>query len=138
MATEGCMVQRRAARPFRHIHIAEQWDEGLSAAHGLVGRGNVERSLPVLVPGIHVCRVFQQHLDSLLWGKRTTSRLQSGLGDEGVLECFCWQGACTHLTARRHGPVQRREPFVVFGIDPGTCQSEHKHSEHDCGYTPTN
>lgn len=70
MAAEGCVVQRRAARPLRHIHIAEQWDEGLGAAHGLVGRCDVQWSLPVLVPGIHVCRVFQQHLDGLLRGKR--------------------------------------------------------------------
>lgn len=68
MAAEGCMVQCRAARPFRHIHIAEQRDEGLGAAHGLVGRGDVQWSLPVLVSGIHVCRVFQQHLYGLLRG----------------------------------------------------------------------
>lgn len=71
MAAKSCMVQRRAAGPFWHIHIAEQRDEGLGAAHGLVGRGNVQRSLPVLVSGIHICRVFQQHLDGLLRGKRS-------------------------------------------------------------------
>lgn len=68
MAAEGCMVQCRAARSFRHIHIAEQRDKSLGAAHGLVSGGDVQRSLPVLIPGIHVCRVFQQHLNRLLQG----------------------------------------------------------------------
>lgn len=139
MAAEGCVVQRRAARPFRHIHVAEQRDEGLGAAHGLVGRGYVQRSLPVLVPGIHVCRVFQQHLDGVLRGESATptSGSQVDLGDEGGAKVLPRE-ACTHLTAGRHGPVQRREPFVIFGVDPGTCQSEGKHLEHDRGCAPTN
>lgn len=66
MAAEGCMVQRSPARSVRHIHIAEQRDEGLSTAYSLVCCGDVKRRLPVLVSGIYVCRVFQQHLDSLL------------------------------------------------------------------------
>ena len=66
MTAEGCMVQRSPARSIRHIHIAEQWDECFSAADSFICCGDVKRRLPVLVSGVYVCRVFQQHLDSLL------------------------------------------------------------------------
>lgn len=66
MATEGCMVQRSAARSVRHIHIAEQRDKGFGAAYSLVRCGDVKRRLPVLVSGIYVGGVFEQHLDSFL------------------------------------------------------------------------
>lgn len=66
VSAEGRVVQRRAARPVRHIDVTEQRHEGLSAAHGLVGGGDVERRLPVLVPRVHVGRVLQQHLHRLL------------------------------------------------------------------------
>lgn len=71
MAAKGCMVQRGPARSVWHIHIAKQWDEGFGTANGLVRCGNVKRSLPVLVSGIYICRVFQQHLDSLLQNNDT-------------------------------------------------------------------
>jgi len=66
MTAEGCMMQRGPACPVGHIHIAEQWDEGLGAADCFIRCGDVKRRLPVLVSGVHVCRVFQQYLDSLL------------------------------------------------------------------------
>lgn len=66
-----------------------------------------------------------------------TSGSQVDLGDEGGAKVLPRE-ACTHLTAGRHGPVQRREPFVIFGVDPGTCQSEGKHLEHGRGCAPTN
>lgn len=66
VSAEGCVVQRCAAGPVRHIDVAEQWHEGLGTAHGLVGGGDVERRLPVLVPCVHVRRVLQQHLHRLL------------------------------------------------------------------------
>lgn len=108
MAAEGCVVQRRAARPFRHIHVAEQRDEGLGAAHGLVGRGDVQRSLPVLVPGIHVCRVFQQHLDGVLRGESATptSGSQVDLATRVAQKCCPGRHAHTSLqdaTARCSG-----------------------------------
>lgn len=66
VAAEGCMVQRGPAGSVRHVHIAEQRDEGFGTAHSLVRCGDVERRLPVLVSGIYIRRVFQQHLDGLL------------------------------------------------------------------------
>lgn len=66
MAAEGCVVQRSPARSVRHVHIAEQRDEGFGTAHSLVRCGDVKWSLPVLVPGVNICRVFQQYLDGLL------------------------------------------------------------------------
>ena len=59
VSAEGCMVQRRAPGPVRHVHIAEERDQGLGTADRLIGRSDVERRLPVLVPGVHISRVFQ-------------------------------------------------------------------------------
>ena len=41
MTTEGSVMQGGAASPVRHIDVAEQRHQGLGAAHGLVGGGNV-------------------------------------------------------------------------------------------------
>ena len=59
-------MQRCAPGPVGNIHIAEQGDQRLGTADRLVGRGDVQRRLPVLVTGVDVRRVFQQHLDGLL------------------------------------------------------------------------
>lgn len=32
--------------------------------------------------------------------------------------CVCVD-ACAHLAPRRHGAMKRRQPHVVFGVDPG-------------------
>lgn len=66
MTAEGCMVQGSPACSIWNIHIAEEWDQGFSAADSLIGCSDVKRRLPVLVSGVHVRRVFQQNLDSLL------------------------------------------------------------------------
>lgn len=66
MAAEGCVVQSSPACSVRHVHIAELRDEGFGTAHSLVCCGDVKRRLPILVPGIYISRVFQQHLDGLL------------------------------------------------------------------------
>lgn len=126
MATEGRVVQRSPARSVRHIHIAEQRDEGFGAAYGLVCCGDVQRRLPVLVSGIYVGGVFQQHLDSLLEVVVTTVRF---LAEIEITACDVrvignMQRRCVYLTAGGHSPVQRSEPLVIFGINSGTYRSE--------------
>lgn len=66
MPTESSMVQGSASCPVRHVDVAEQWDQCLSTAHCLVTSCYVERRLPVLVPGVNICTVLQQHCHCLL------------------------------------------------------------------------
>lgn len=80
-------MQRSPACSIRHIHIAEQWYEGFSAADSLIGCGNVKRRLPVLVSGIYVCRVFEQNLDSLLQQDHLLHITYAGITCGFVKEC---------------------------------------------------
>lgn len=66
MSTEGSMVQGCASYPVRHVDIAEQRDQSLGTAYRLVASRNVERRLPVLVPGVDICTVLQQHCHCIL------------------------------------------------------------------------
>lgn len=59
MSTEGSVVQGSASCPVRHVDVAEQRDQSLGTAYRLVASRNVERRLPVLVPGVNICTVFQ-------------------------------------------------------------------------------
>ncbi len=70
MSTKGSVVQGSASRPVRHVDVAKQRDQSLSTAHCLVASCNVERRLPVLVPGINICTVLQQHRHCILDGER--------------------------------------------------------------------
>ena len=64
---EGGVVQGGAPAAVRHVDAAQQRDDDLGAAQGVVGGRHVQRRLPVLVPGVHVGRVTDQHADRLLW-----------------------------------------------------------------------
>lgn len=66
MSTEGRVVQSGASRAVGHVDVTEQRDQSLGAAHRLVARCDVERRLPVLVPGINVRAVLQQHCHCIL------------------------------------------------------------------------
>ncbi|TNN62325.1 hypothetical protein EYF80_027442 [Liparis tanakae] len=69
VSTEGRVVQGSASRPVGHIDVAQQRDQSLGAAHRLVARCDMERRLPVLVPGVHICTVLQQHCHCILCGR---------------------------------------------------------------------
>lgn len=77
VSTEGSVVQGSASRPVRHVDVAKQWDQSLSTAYCLVASCNVERSLPVLVPGIDICTVLQQHRHCILDGERMGQSVQT-------------------------------------------------------------
>lgn len=66
VSTEGSMVQSSASCPVGHVHVAEQRDQSLGAAHRFVASGDVERRLPVLVSRINICTVLQQHCYCIL------------------------------------------------------------------------
>lgn len=66
VSAEGGVVQGGATRPVRHVDVAEQRDQSLGATHRLVARCHVERRLPVLVPGVDIRTVLQQHRHSVL------------------------------------------------------------------------
>ena len=68
VSAEGRVVQRGAARPVRHVDVAQQRHQRLGAAHRLVAGGDVQRRLPVLVAGVDVGAVLQQHGHCLLGG----------------------------------------------------------------------
>lgn len=69
MTTEGSVVQGSASRPVGHVDIAEQRDQSFGTAYRLVASSNMERRLPVLVPGVNICAVLQQHCHCILGGK---------------------------------------------------------------------
>lgn len=69
MSTKGSVVQGSASCPVRHIDIAEQWDQRLSTAYCLVTSSYMERRLPVLVPGVNIRTVLQQHRHCILDGE---------------------------------------------------------------------
>lgn len=66
MSTEGSVVQSSASRAVRHVDVTEQRDQSLGTAYRLVASCDVERRLPVLVPGINICTVLQQHCHCIL------------------------------------------------------------------------
>lgn len=66
VAVEGGVVQGGASAAVRHVHAAQQRDEDLGAPQGVVGSGDVQRRLPVLVTCVHVCRVTDQNSHSVL------------------------------------------------------------------------
>lgn len=69
MSTEGSVVQSSASRPVRHVDVAKQRDQSLSTAYCLVASCNMERRLPVLVTGVNICTVLQQHCHCILDGE---------------------------------------------------------------------
>ena len=60
------MVQRGASAAVRHVDAAQQGDDDLGTSQGVVGGGDVQRRLPVLVPRVHVGRVSVQNSHGLL------------------------------------------------------------------------
>lgn len=84
VSAEGGVVQSRASRAVRHVDVAEQRDQSLGAAHRLVAGRDVQRRLPVLVPGIDIRAVLQQHRHGIL--DETRPFFISRVGRFGV--CF--------------------------------------------------
>lgn len=123
MAAEGCVVQSSPASSVWHVHIAELRDEGFGTAHSLVRCCDVKRRLPVLVPGIYVSRVFQQHLDGLL--QKNFKRILRLWTPVSLWSCELPRNRVVYayLAAGGHSPVQRSEPLVIFGIYSGTYKS---------------
>lgn len=74
MAVEGGVVQRGPPAAVRHVHAAQQRDDDLGAPQGVVGGGDVQRRLPVLVPRVDVCGVSDQNPHSVLEGKARQNR----------------------------------------------------------------
>lgn len=70
MAVEGSVVQSSSSAAVRHIHAAQQGDDDLGTSQGVIGCSDVQRRLPVLVPGVHICRVADQNLHSVLKKRR--------------------------------------------------------------------
>lgn len=66
VAIEGSVVQRSAPTAVRHVDAAQERDDHLGTAQSVVGRGDVQRRLPVLVSRVHVGRVVNQNSDRLL------------------------------------------------------------------------
>ena len=66
VAIEGSVVQGGASTAVRHIDTAQQRDDDLGAPQRVVGRGDVKRRLPVLVPSVYVGRVTDQNPYGLL------------------------------------------------------------------------
>lgn len=54
VAVEGSVMQRGATAAVRHVDAAQQRDDHLGTAQGIVGCCHVQRRLPVLVSGVHV------------------------------------------------------------------------------------
>lgn len=85
VAVEGSVMQRSAPATVRHVDAAQQRDDHLGTAQSVVGCSDVQRRLPVLVPGVHVGRVVNQDSDRLL---RNKTRL-GGVCDPTVLISAC-------------------------------------------------
>lgn len=54
VAVEGSVMQGSAPAAVRHVDAAQQRDDHLGTAQSVVGCSDVQRRLPVLVPGVHV------------------------------------------------------------------------------------
>lgn len=76
VAVEGGVVQRRAPAAVRHIDTAQQGDQDLRTFHCLVGSCHMQRRLPVLVPGVDIGRVLDEHLHGFLQWQHSHSVTQ--------------------------------------------------------------
>lgn len=65
-------MQGGASAAVRHVDATQQRDDDLGASQRVIGGGDVQRRLPVLVSGVHVSRVANQNSHSLL-GKKSKS-----------------------------------------------------------------
>lgn len=54
VAIEGSVMQRGAPAAVRHVDAAQERDDHLGTAQSVVGCGDVQRRLPVLVSCVHV------------------------------------------------------------------------------------
>lgn len=54
VAIEGSVMQRSAPAAVRHIDAAQERDDHRGTAQSVVGCGDVQRRLPVLVSCVHV------------------------------------------------------------------------------------
>lgn len=62
MAVQRTVVQGGVARAVRNVHVGKVRQEQLRTLHSVIGGGNVQRGLPVLVASSGICFVLQQDL----------------------------------------------------------------------------
>ncbi len=68
---KGSVVQGGASPAIWNIDAAQERDDDLSTAQGLVGGSDMQRSLPVLIPCVNIGRMTDQHANGLLENKTT-------------------------------------------------------------------
>lgn len=71
-------MQGGASATVRHVDATQQRDDDLGASQRVIGRSDMQRRLPVLVPRIHVSRVADQDSHRLLRNNMKEN------------ECFYW------------------------------------------------
>lgn len=109
VAVQGSMMQGSASTAVWHVDAAEQGDDDLGTSQRIVGRGDMQRGLPVLVPCVDVSGVVDQ--DSHYFLKRSVKDRVISL-----VFVYSWT-ACDQLInitwARAVGEAEIREGFCL-------------------------
>lgn len=70
MAIEGSVMQSGATATVGNVDAAEQGYDDLGALYRIIGCGDMQRGLPVLVTCVDVSRVVEQHSNDFLQDNR--------------------------------------------------------------------
>ncbi len=91
-------MQTRPPGAVRHVHVGQHRHKVLGAANGVIGGGDMQRRLPVLVPCVDIRLVTQKNLHRVLkqstgplmpWAK--SMKMSSPVENNTLWQNYIWQ-----------------------------------------------
>ena len=77
MSVKSSMVKTCPSTSIRYINICEVGYQRFCTSDSVISGSNMERCLPILIPGINISLVFQQCIDCVLQKSQRTSHYKA-------------------------------------------------------------